>query len=474
MAPDAGALDAVTVEDYRTIIKRHDAKLNREIRSLERFDDYVEGEMPLKYMAPEIEDEYGDRICQLVINMALLAVESYENRLDIDGIRLSPTADADDSETVRWNNMDMAVVSHEVHTESLSLGRSHAQVGLNDNGDPIVTAESPFEMTTEISPMRVTTSAVKRWIADDGKTRMRSLLLPDETLIWAMSKGKWQLLPGDEGLIDHGLGKVPVFTFLNRARLRRGHGERLRPGSGLPQFHPIIPLYEALNKQATDMMVGGEAHALPRRRAVGLSKEDFEDDDGNPISPLKSIAGALWVVPGKPGEVELGEFAASDLRNFHETIKLLLQVGGHLLGLPSAYTAFATDNPAAEGAIKAGEIQLIKGAERKQKFWDSPWRGTWQMVMELAGVGAEAGELSMMWRDAATPTFAQMADGVTKLVSTKDQSGRSVVPVDMARQKLGFTASERDAMAQMDREAAAMGVQAIRDTFTDSVVPGAQ
>lgn len=467
MATGADAdLDIVTVEDYRNIIKRHDATLLREIRQLERYDDYVEGEMPLKYMAPEIADEYGDRICQLVINIAGLAVESYENRLDIDGIRLLPTADADDNETIRWNGMDMSVVSHEVHTESLSLGRSHTQVGYDDDEKPIVTAESPFEMTTEINPMRVTTSAVKRWVAEDGKTRMRSLLLSNETLIWESIKGKWTLLPGEEGRIEHGWGRVPVFTFLNRSRLRRGYGRRLRIGSGEPQFKPIIPLYEALNKQATDMMVGGEAHALPRRRAVGLTEDDFVDGDGNKISPLKTIAGAIWVVPGKPGEVELGEFAASDLRNFHETIKLLLQVGGHLLGLPAAYTAFATDNPAAEGAIKAGEIQLIKGAERKQTFWEAPWRGTWQMVMELAGVGADAADLSMMWRSAATPTFAQMADGVTKLVSTKDASGRSIVPVDMARQKLGFTASERDAMAKMDREAAAMGVQAIRDTFT--------
>lgn len=454
-------LDLVTIEDHRNIIKRHDAKLLREMQYLELYDDYVEGEMPLKYMAPEIEDEYGDRIAQLVINMALLAVESYENRLDIDGIRLMPTSDADDDESLRWAGMDMSVVSHEVHTESLSLGRSHTQVGIDDNDDPIVTAESPFEMTTEISPMRVTTSAVKRWVADDGKTRMRSLLLPNETLIWESVKGKWNLYDR----IEHGWGQVPVFTFLNRARLRRGHGRRLRANSGEPQFKPVIPLYEALNKQATDMMVGGEAHALPRRRAIGLTKEDFEDDDGNAISPLKATAGAIWVVPGKPGDVELGEFAASDLRNFHDTIKLLLQVGGHLLGLPAAYTAFATDNPAAEGAIKAGEIQLVKGVERKQMFWAAPWRGTWQMVMQVAGSDADTSRLSMMWRDAATPTFAQVADGVTKLVGTKDSSGRSVVPIEMARRKLGFTADERDDMRDMDREAAQLGVRAIRDSF---------
>ena len=36
-----------------------------------------------------------DRITQLILNIAKIGVESYENRLDIDGVRLDPNGDAD-------------------------------------------------------------------------------------------------------------------------------------------------------------------------------------------------------------------------------------------------------------------------------------------------------------------------------------------------------------------------------------------
>jgi hypothetical protein len=255
-----------------------------------------------------------------------------------------------------------------------------------------------------------------------------------------------------------------VFTFLNRDRLLQGLGQ--------PEFKKVIPIYEALNKMATDMMVGGEFHALPRRWAVNVAAADFVDADNNPLTPLEQIIGAIWNVPGEPGgdPVQLGQFTASDLSNFHNTIKLLLQVAGHIMGLPAAYTGFASDNPAAEGAIKAGEIQLIKGSERKQVTLSPPWKRTWQTVMRIRdGVWSEdAKRLKIMWRDPSTPTIAQKADAVSKLVATTNKQGVPIVPIGAARELMGFSAGQRDSMAAEDAKALASGVNAIRDSFGPS------
>lgn len=455
-------LDLQTVADHQALIRKHDNVLAKRRPILKRYDNLLEGEMPLKYMAPEIQEEFGDRIAQLVINLAQLGVESYENRLDIDGIRLDPNADADNAESQAFADMDMDFVSQQVHYEALGLGISYAMVGTaSDNETPVVTPESPFEVTTQLDPLRVTRSAVKRWKAEDEKTNMRSLMLPNETQHWAMQRGKWMILPGDEGRDEHGLGRVPVFTFLNRGRLLRDIGR--------PVFKPVIPLYEALNKMATDMMVSGEAHANGQRYLGGVDPDAFEDEEGNQVSPLKALIGSVWTIPGSNGKepLQIGQFSASDLSNFHNSIKLLLQVGGHLMGLPVAYTSFATDNPAAEGAIKAGEIQLIKGALRNHTGFGSPWRRCWQTVMRIrdGAYTEEAKHLQIMWRDPSTPTIAQMADAVTKLVSTTDKQGRGVVPVEIAREMLGFSSQMRDAMSAADQRALQAGTAAIRDAF---------
>jgi hypothetical protein len=50
----------------------------------------------------------------------------------------------------------------------------------------------------------------------------------------------------------------------------------LRP-DGRSEFSDIIEIADALNKMATDMMISGEYHAMPRRWATALSAEDFVD-----------------------------------------------------------------------------------------------------------------------------------------------------------------------------------------------------
>ena len=458
---DTFDLDVETKRDYQDLIGRHDAIFRKTRRDLRQYDAYFEGEMPLRYMAPAVAEHFGDRITQLVINIADLIVQSYENRLDIDGIRLDPTGDADDQESQTWDELNMEFIQQQVHLESLALGRAFTQVGVDDDGEPVVTAESPHQMTVIQDPLRRTKSAVKRWRTDDG-TAMRTLYLPDMTTHWVVGGKRAYDLSTDFEADDHGLGRVPIFTFLNRCRIMQGLGQ--------PEFKKVIPIYEALNKMGTDMMVGGEFHALPRRFAVNVDPDAFEDENGNALTPLEQIIGAIWSVPGMKGgdPVQLGQFSASDLTNFHNTIKLLLQTAGHIMGLPASYTSFATDNPAAEGAIKAGEIRLIKGAERKQVTWKPSWKDTWKTVMRIRDGewSPEAKRLGIIWRNAATPTLAQMADAVTKTVATKDSQGRSITPVPFARQMLGFNAGDRDAMAEMDREAARAGVRAIRDSFT--------
>jgi hypothetical protein len=55
--------------------------------------------------------------------------------------------------------------------------------------------------------------------------------------------------------------------------------------------------------------------------------------------------------------------------------------------------------------------------------------------------------LETQWRNPATPTIAQEADAIVKKV----QAG--IVPIEQAREDLGYTQEQRDRMLEMDARA---------------------
>ena len=242
---------------------RLDGKLAGEIPKLDRADKYFEGEQPLKYMAPAMAAEIGDRVSQLVLNWLRFGAEAYENRLDVEGFRYRGSSSSDDELWRIWQANDLDEQAQQAHLDALVLGRSYVIVGSGDgdDADPIVTVESPFQVFAERDPRtRKVSAAVKRWQEGEGKDAVQraTLYLPDSTESFAFDKVWRSTGEADE----HGLGVVPVVPLVNRPRI-------LRP-DGLSEFHDVIPVADAANKMATDMMVSAEFHAMPRRWAVGM------------------------------------------------------------------------------------------------------------------------------------------------------------------------------------------------------------
>ncbi|NKS77995.1 phage portal protein [Rhodococcus hoagii] len=76
--------------------------------NLTKYDNYLEGEQPLKYMSEAMREEIGDTVAELVLNWARLVAEANESRLDVEGFRY---ADSDVEDATLWagwqyNDMD--------------------------------------------------------------------------------------------------------------------------------------------------------------------------------------------------------------------------------------------------------------------------------------------------------------------------------------------------------------------------------
>lgn len=424
---------------------RLDKKLAQEIPGLDRVDRYFEGEQPLKYMAKAMEDEIGDRVYQLIINILRFGAEAYENRLDVEGFRYRGQSSSDEDLWAIWQANGLDEQSQQSHLDSLVLGRSYAIVGSGDSSDdpPIVTVESPMQVYAERDPRtRRVSTAIKRWAEGEGRdvTQRATLYLPDSTESFAFFRNSWWSTgPADV----HELGRVPVVPLVNNPRLMRPDGRS--------EFIDVIAIADALNKMATDMMVSGEYHAMPRRWVTALKSDDFVDSDGNPISAWSRDAGRLWA--SESAETKFGQFQETDLAVFHNSIKLLMQIGAQLLALPPHYTSFVGENPTSADAIRSSETQLVKRVERKHTYLGGAWEDVQRLVLRIQKGEWDKAALNLetVWRDPSTPTIAQKADAIVKLASTP--ADHPILPVEQARIDLGYTQAQRDNMLEMDERA---------------------
>lgn len=433
-------------------------KITADRRRLLKYDHYHEGLQPLKYMAPALEAELGDRIAQLVINWPRMVAEAYDDRQDVTGFRWT------DSDGKKWDEElwdvfignDGPVRSQQITLESGIMGRSYGIVGAGDSpGDmPVFTEESPLQVMVQRNPKtREIDAAVKTWKEedDDAKATWANLYLPDSTTTFRNVGRGWT----QKAIDRHELGEVLVFEFLNGGRI-------LRP-EGVSVFHDAIGPADACNKMGTDMMIAGEFHAMPRRWALGFSKADFKDQQGNDVDAFSVLAGRIWSTNKGPKEAEFGQFTQTDMANFHQTIKLLVQIIGQLAFLPDDYTSFTTDNPPSADSVKAKESRFIKRIERKNMRDGSVLAHMMAAVLRLMGVeDPKLSRLRTLWRDPSTPTLAQVADATVKLAS----GDNPIIPKKFAREQLGYSQEDLKRMDEMDAaDLAANPLTTLADQF---------
>lgn len=433
-------------QQLKRLINQHEPLLP----SLKDLNDYYENDPPYAYMHPELIRELEGRLQQLVLNWSALVVDTVEERSDLTSFNLANGKTAEDLWDI-WqaNNLDEG--SSQAHVDSLVFGRSYAIVGAGDDPDdpPIITIESPQEVHVELDPRtRAVLAAYKTWEegpGDGSKVTHATLYLPNETSWWVKRRGDWLIDPEYEP-DQHGLGTVPVIPIVNRPRVSRARKGQAGP-LGSSELNAAIPVVNAVNKIATDMMVSAEFHAMPRRWALGFGAEDFQDESGNPISTWSKIAGRIWASEKTTSDgAAIGQFPEAQLSNFHDTVKLLGSVLASLYGLPATYMGLAFDNPPSADGIRALEARLIKRTERKTRAWGNAWERVMQLAAQIVNGGEEREDLERLeaeWADPATPTVAQKADAAVKLfqagITTKRQ----------ARIDVGYTAEQR---AQMDED----------------------
>ena len=399
----------------------------------QRFDRYYEGTQRLAHIGLAVPPEL--RKFETVLNWCRTVVDSVSDRMRMKAFYLPGEDRASEALRESWdyNNLDSESIAH--HQEMLILGRGFVSVGANEEDPefPLIQVENPRELAVDIDHRHRRLRAAVRVMPSEndapGTPSNAVLYLPDSTMRLKRHQGRWVVEDRD----DHGLGRVPLVMFLNRRRVGQW--------TGVSEMVDAIPLVDAAARSLTNLQLAGETHSVPQKYVLGMSKGDFVDADGKPIPAWEAYFNAIWANQNKDAKV--GQFAASDLSNFHNTVDHYASKLAGLYGLPARYVGITSVNPAAEGAIRAEEARLILNVEKKAALAGDGWGWVMGLVERFrTGEWVSGSRIKTDWFDAGTPTYAQRADALTKMYN----SGQGILSREGVWKELGWSE------ARMERE----------------------
>lgn len=398
---------------------------------------YYDGTARVKHMGIAIPPEL--RNFELSLNWARLLVDTYVNRQDVQSLLLPGQTVTDRALDELWTANDLEAEIPLLNRDVLVTGRGFISVGsADDGGVPLLRVESPSEVIAHVDPRtRRVTHAVRIYQIDPQAHRADGAVvyLPDETIWLERSRGGWRETARDE----HNLGMVPIVPVYNRRRSGRW--------AGTSELVDVIPFIDAATRALTNLQVALETLAFPKRFIFGVANQAYVDKAGNPVPMWEAYINALAV--NENADAKAIQLSGADLSNFHNTLDMYARHVAALTGFPHSYLGVTTQNPPAEGAIRAQEAQLTKTIIRKNAEVGSQIGHALALAYQLhTGKAVPGARLTVLWHDPGTPTFSQRADAIQKLAG-----GIEILSREGAWAELGFSDM------QIRRERAAFAVQ---------------
>lgn len=388
-------------------------------------DRYYEGAQRLEHIGLAVPPEL--RRFETAANWCRTTVDAVAHRQKMKTFYLPGEDVASEELREGWDANNLDSESQLLGKEKLILGRGFVSVGSNeeDPDHPLIQVESPRELSVDVNGRHRRIDSAARFYGDgdnDPQAQYATLYTPDMTRWFERGPGGWVETDRDE----HGLGRVPIVMFLNRRRVGRW--------TGVSEMKDVIPFVDAAARSLTNLQLAGETHSVPQKYVLGMSKGDFVDKDGQPIPAWEAYFNAIWANANKDAKV--GQFAASDLSNFHATVNHYGQLVSGITGLPIRYFGQNSANPPTEGAIVADESRLIQNVESKNADDGDAWGWVMGLYQRFrTGEWVNGSQIKTEWYNPATPTQAQTADAVTKMYA----NGQGLISRESGWDELGWS-----------------------------------
>lgn len=377
-------------------------------------------------------------------------VEAVAERLSPQGFRMPSSVETDDELWDIWQANNLVEESGLAHLDALIYGTSYVVVGPRaGGGQPVITIESPMDMTAVWDPrQRRTTTAFQTYLDTDPTSEFyghqrAALYLPNATIHLVRGEKGWTVIDRD----DHRMDVVPVVPMANR--------ERTADRVGRSEInHAWRNTVDRASRNMVAMEVAREFFAAPQRYILGATESAFQKADGTAKSAWETYVGRILALePDERGNLPtVGEFNPGNPEAFTKLYDVDVRIMAGLMGVAPQYLGIYSDgNPASADAIRMADFHLKTKADKKAVTFGSRWEQVLRIALLVrdGGLPPDAHRMQTDWGPTGIPTPAADTDAVVK------QIAQGMVPAesDVALERVGYSAVERSRI-QIEQAAA--------------------
>lgn len=405
---------------------------------VEEDEKYYRGDQPLSFATEEWRKANAARYSGFSDNWCGTVVNAEAERLDPIGVAGIDRAAARVLwDALRRNEFD-AQFSQGVVT-SLTAGRSYVMVWSDSDGEPLVTVEHPAHVEIEYDweNPRLRIAALKTWV--DDSLEYATLYTRSEVFKWkrerselksdrdaqseqarsgAASGGGWEERRGERDDIwpvSNPLGAVPVVEIPNRPTLL---------GEPVSEIRGVKPMQDAINLLWAYLFLAADYASMPARVALGttppvipiIDKETGEVTGTRPVDMKDFAEKRLLFLSGENAKIDAWDAARLDV--FTDTIEIGV---GHIAAQTRTPPHYLVANKGLSNlsgdALTAAEIGLVQKSNEFITFTNPAIREVLRLialVMDQAGLVAEAGLATIVWKNREIRSESQMADALLK------------------------------------------------------------
>ncbi|WP_327379455.1 phage portal protein [Streptomyces sp. NBC_01212] len=428
---------------------------------------YAEGKAPLPHVPGVDPREVAEWMKDARTNWTSLVIDSPTERMGVDGFRFGAakggkSAKAADEDANRiWQENQMDADSDLVHYGAMSQRRAFVLVEKGDDGRPVLTHETPYQVAVEYEPgnRRKIRAGLKMRRDDWTGGTIATLWTPDTVYGFTAktatpafydrtaSLRQWDALSLPtitDGQWANALKAVPLVPFVNR---------RNRSLDGFAEHEDVLSIQNRINISLINLVAAMKYGAFRQRYAAGL-EVDEDPITGKAIEPFQLDIRKLWTTDD--AEVRFGEFAATDLVPYVRAVEAAVQDLAAISRTPPHYLIGAVVNVSGD-ALKAAETGLISKVRDRQRTFGDSWESVMRLAFRVVGDEDKATsyDAETLWRDPESRSISEMADAAVKKASAG-------VPWRQRMEDMGYTPTQIDRM-EIDRAADALNAAPAED-----------
>jgi hypothetical protein len=472
-----------TIEQAQALVGLLENELNRRRGEIQRYDRYYQGNHGLFYASKEFVKYHGDRYRDFSDNWVQVVADSPVERLTVNGFKVYDSPEADKDLWRVWQENGLDADSQLGFLAAVLGARCFALVWGNpdDEQTPVVTFEDPQQCVVVYEPgsRRKRRAALKRW--QDGFKEYGTLYLPDE--VWKFERQlqviekQAQMASVDEELASwkprqsetepnpqpNPMGVVPMVELPNKPLL---------VGDPISDVAGVVALQNAINLLWAQLFTAADYASFPQRVVLGAERPTMPILDATgqivgerPMDMSKfAVDRVLWITGA---DAKIAEWQAANLAAYADMIEVAV---GHLAAqtrTPQHYLIGKMSNLSGD-ALLAAETGLVKRVDEKMLWFGQGLREMFSLIALAQGNDGKAKSAragSVLWADAESRSYAQLADSLVKLQAIG-------FPFEYLALRYGLTPTEvADVIAMKEKEAKADPMGLLVDQLSAAGAP---